>query len=1091
MTTLIQAFARARRAFLALLLVFTAAGAHAQITVDLSVSPFSGGVVAQGESVPIRVTVSNSSGLSFTNITFNINSSANVQLIGGFSGGNCTPPNSVLPVNPQRVAVTIPALGPNASCGFFVDTNSLAPGPATLDAPAGGQVTAGGFDNYMITGLPALQVNNTNSGDPNSLDTTIAYLLDHCTGSDVITFNIPGAGPHQIDRISSLPSINCAGTTIDGYTQPGSSPNTNTGPGSNANIQIFINGSSCSFCGNGLSVSAPNVTVRGLAIGGFTNNGLFVFGANAVIRGNFFGISPAGAAAPNGLSGVSGTSDFATIGGPTPADRNLITGSNAYGTSFGGSNVVYENNAIGGDRNGAAGIRNNAEGIFLTSGSHSIRNNVIAFNGTAGVTLATSAQATLQSNFITTNLGPGVRVQTDSNSLIANQIGGNTTGIDMSGSFNLVAGGIIEMNSADGIAIGGNANRVAGSLIRANGGAGIRVLSGNDNVLTQAAISGNGASGIVLGAGPGGAPNDEATPPYDQDTGPNGLANRPVITSVQTVGGTSTFIAGTVKTLPDRPVRVEFFSNSTPQTVGNGETSIGSNVTGTTDGNGLFAFFANVSGVFTNVTATSTVDRCSDGCEETSEYSFPSVAAVPSAGPLISASPATLTFGPQPSGTFSPVQTSTLTNSGPGDVTITSITGTGDYQFTTDCGPTLPQGMSCFLDVQFHPLTTGVRNGTITIVSNAATSPFTISLTGTGLDGLRPAIALQPDALVFEAVELGSRSDPQAIRLVNSGTGDLNIRGFDTVGDFTILRGESRGGDLSSRGKRGHKASRIVTAPPFTTCGDIVFAGSDCLIVIEFEPGARGPREGALIIESDAPTPTVTARLTGQGGTGPTNALEIASVLDFGSQFFGSRSVGREIFIRNLTDQRATLIDVVVEGADFTVGDTCREIAAREVCAITVFFKPTTLGLRTGSLALRNQTEGAAYRVDLRGIGAPNPTPLLSLSVSAIGFGTATGPRSSTVRVTNEGQQPITISLVSATGDFMAISRCGNSLAVGGTCDIDVTFFAALTGLRTGYLRLDSNAQGSPHLVELSAVGCRAPSTAFGRTRALLCATGN
>ena len=245
-----------------------------------------------------------------------------------------------------------------------------------------------------------------------------------------------------------------------------------------------------------------------------------------------------------------------------------------------------------------------------------------------------------------------------------------------------------------------------------------------------------------------------------------------------------------------------------------------------------------------------------------------------------------------------------------------------------------------------------------------------------------------------------------------------------------------------------------------------------------------------LIVESDAPTPSVTARLTGQGGTGPTNALEIASVLDFGAQFFGARSAGRELAIRNLTNARVTLIDVVADG-DFTVGDTCREIAAGETCAMTVFFRPTNLGLRSGTLTLRNQTEGAAYRVDLRGLGAPNPTPLLSLSVSAIGFGTATGPRSSLVRVTNEGQQPITFSLVSATGDFMAISRCGTTLAVGGTCDIDVTFFATLTGLRTGFLRVDSNALGSPHLVELSAVGCRAPSAAFGRTRPLLCATGN
>ena len=226
MTTLIQAIARARRAFLAFLLVFTAAVAHAQITVDLSVSPFSGGVVAQGDSVPIQVTVSNSSGLSFTNITFNINSSANVQLIGGFSGGTCTPPPSVLSVNPQRVAVTVPALGPGASCGFIVDSTALAPGFATLDAPAGGQVTAGGFDNFMVNGLPATQVQTDNSGVPNSLEWVIRYVNSHCS-ANLITFNIPGAGPHTLFT-GALPPLTCAGATINGYSQPGAAPNTDT-----------------------------------------------------------------------------------------------------------------------------------------------------------------------------------------------------------------------------------------------------------------------------------------------------------------------------------------------------------------------------------------------------------------------------------------------------------------------------------------------------------------------------------------------------------------------------------------------------------------------------------------------------------------------------------------------------------------------------------------------------------------------------------------------------------------------------------------------------------------------------------------------
>ena len=656
--------------------------------------------------------------------------------------------------------------------------------------------------------------------------------------------------------------------------------------------------------------------------------------------------------------------------------------------------------------------------------------------------------------------------------------------------FHDASGNLIEMNGGDGILITSSHNDVTDNTVRGNSGAGIRVDSGTNNALLQNLAHGNAAgAGIVLGAGPGGLLNDEAAPPYDTDTGPNELTNHPIISSAQLFGG-NTVVTGELRSESNRPVRVDFFSVTNAAPPAGGEVFLGALTGVSLDPSGFLSFNVTLPGLHSFISATATVDLCSDGCDNTSEYS-PAVASGVAPGPALGISPAALVFGPQPVGTISPPQTVTVSNPGPGPVTFTSITSTGEFQTMSSCGATLAMGESCFIDADFRPLAMGARGGSISIVSDAAVSPLLVSLSGTGTAGPRPAIALQPDSLTFEAVDLGGTSERQAIRVFNSGNGDLNFRGFDTFGDFTILLGSFREQAASAGSKRARKASRVVVDPPYTTCGTHLFAGDSCIIVIVFEPTANGPREGQLVVDSDAPTPSVSARLFGRGGTGPTNSLELVNVLDFGEQPFGQRGAGRELVVRNLTTERVTLMDLVIEGSDFTVGDTCREIAARESCTLVVFFEPTVLGLRSGVLTIRNQAEAAPYRVELRGLGVPNPLPLLRLSVQSIGFGSAAGPRTAPVRITNTGQLPIVFTLVSATGDFMAVSRCGTTLPVGESCDVDVTFFALLTGPRNGALQIQSNASGSPHSVELSAVGCRTPSAAFGRTRTLLCAPGN
>jgi hypothetical protein len=88
-------------------------------------------------------------------------------------------------------------------------------------------------------------------------------------------------------------------------------------------------------------------------------------------------------------------------------------------------------------------------------------------------------------------------------------------------------------------------------------------------------------------------------------------------------------------------------------------------------------------------------------------------------------------------GSTIPAQTVMLTNSGDQDLTISSIAAAGDFSRTTTCPispSTLAGGANCTMTITFAPTATGVRDSTMTITDNAAGSPHTVTLKGTGTD---------------------------------------------------------------------------------------------------------------------------------------------------------------------------------------------------------------------------------------------------------------------------------------------------------------------------------------------------------------------
>jgi hypothetical protein len=103
-------------------------------------------------------------------------------------------------------------------------------------------------------------------------------------------------------------------------------------------------------------------------------------------------------------------------------------------------------------------------------------------------------------------------------------------------------------------------------------------------------------------------------------------------------------------------------------------------------------------------------------------------------GGVESISPTSLDFGSQTVGTHSSAMNVTLSNTGTGPLGITGIsTSPAFFSQSNNCGSSLAAGASCTIAIQFSPTLEGMLIGSLTVQTDGAGSPQTVSLSGTGL----------------------------------------------------------------------------------------------------------------------------------------------------------------------------------------------------------------------------------------------------------------------------------------------------------------------------------------------------------------------
>ena len=515
-----------------------------------------------------------------------------------------------------------PKLGPLADNGGPTFTHALLPGSPAIDA--GDRASCRGTDQRGVArpvdgdgdgdGIPVcdigafeasiLWVNSNDDVDDTVCDATHCSLREAINASnaipntDTIAFHIPGAGPHTIQPTSALPTITDP-VIIDGYTQPGASPNTNpVGQGLNTVLKIEPDGTNAG--GSGLVINAGHTTVKGLVINRFHGIGIVLDGIGGnVIEGNFIGTDVTGTFdLGNFGSGVfiSAASDN-MIGGTAAGAGNVISGNNVAGVSIvnGSMGNTVQGNFIGTDVTGTLAVGNRFDGVEIENAPGNLIGGTTAG---AGNLLSGNHSGIYIGGFGATG-----------NLVLGNLIGTDAKGIGALGNI----GDGIEVRNANGNTIGGTGSS-GSNTIAYNGVAGVVVFSGMDNVILSNSIFSNAGLGIDL-VPYGVTLNDGG----DGDAGANDLQNFPVVTSA-TSGGGSVTIEGTLDTAPNTTFRLEFFSNSScdPTGHGEGQTFVGStNVTSDFTGNVRFAVtFPDTGLVGRFITATAT-----DQTKSTSEFS--------------------------------------------------------------------------------------------------------------------------------------------------------------------------------------------------------------------------------------------------------------------------------------------------------------------------------------------------------------------------------------------------------------------------------------------------------------------------------------
>jgi len=418
----------------------------------------------------------------------------------------------------------------------------------------------------------------------------------------------------------------------------------------------------------------------------------------------------------------------------------------------------------------------------------------------------------------------------------------------------------------------------------------------------------------------------------------------------------------------------------------------------------------------------------------------------------VTLSPTTLAFGNEAVGGTSTAKIVTMTNNLSTTLSGISFSAGTNYSAvagtTTPCGATLAAKAHCTISVTFKPTTTGSLPGMLTVMDSAASSPQTVSLTGTGTAPV--VITVTPASETFAAQAVGSTSAGKVITVKNTGGQSTSIATAFS-GDF----------GASSN-----------------TCTGTLGAGGTCTITATFTPSTTGSISGVITITDQGLNSPQIVTLT---GTAVAPVTFSAASLAFGSQAVNSTTpTPKTVTMKNNLVGTLNGISIAASG-NYSLpasGTPCgATLSAGATCIISVTFDPTANGSIDGAVTVTYTGAYSPQEIKLTGTGTGGGTSPLKFTPASLAFtsqGVGTTSTGKTVTVQNTSASSVTLSSIATSGNFTAVggatTPCSNTstLIAGASCTLSVTFAPSIAGAIQGALVISDGAAIAQQVVNLT-----------------------
>jgi len=654
-------------------------------------------------------------------------------------------------------------------------------------------------------------------------------IASNATGSP-LTVPVTGTGVQPQPALSISPGSFAYGSVVDGQTRSQAFTLTNTGSAALTISQLAVSGAG--FSTNGLATPAT------VAAGGSTT-------FNAVFRpttvGNLTGTVTVTSNAPNSPASIA----LSGTGLAAAGTLTLSTSTVSFGTVTTGSSAT--------------------QNVTITNtGNASVQISQVAVNGTgftatgitAPLTLNPAATTTLSVKFAPTAAGSVTgSVRVTSNAM------GSPQAISLSGTGIQAALGIAPTSFAYGSVTDGQVKSQSFTLT--NTGTGSLTIS--QIAVNGAGYSVNGlATPTTLAAGANATFNAVFAPTTA------GTLNGTVTITSNAPGSPATValsgigVAATV-TLSANPTSLSFGSvsagssssqNVTLTNTGNSNVTISQVIVAATDTTtgGLTLPVTLTPGQTKTMSVTfspKAQETVSGNVTVSTTQGASAVLAVTGTGTQakLALTPSSANLGSVTVGSSSS-QTIQVSNPGNAVLTITQTNISGAGFSTSDL--TLPlsvnPGLSSTFNVVFRPAASGTVSGSVSIVSNAAGSPTSLPLSGTGVTAAL-ALSFSTNNLAFGTVNTGS-SATQSVTVTNTGNSNVQISAITASGTGYSLSG----------------ASTPVTLSP----------SQNMTFSVIFAPTTAGSSAGTVTVTSNATGSPATITLSGTGVTTVTHTVNLS-----------------------------------------------------------------------------------------------------------------------------------------------------------------------------------------------------------------------